>query len=113
MVRILQQKISQAELVEIAKEGYGSVVKLAVDIGKEKISLGGEFHSDCEAALVEDGSELVNIWGANIYLDRPKKERLEFIALINIRPAFNNRFMEIQDIVLKEKIQRVVDKFIE
>ena len=35
MVRILQQKISQAELVEIAKEGYGSVVNLAVDIGKE------------------------------------------------------------------------------
>jgi len=113
MVRILQQKISQAGLVGIAKEGYGSVVKLAVDIEKEKIALGGEFHSDCEAALVENGSEPVNIWGANIYLDRLKQERLEFIALINIRPALDNRSMEIQDVVLKEKIQRIVDKFIE
>ena len=113
MVKILQQKISRIELAEIASEGYGSVVKMAVDIKKEKIALGGEFHSDCEAVLVENGSEPVNIWGANIYLDRPEKERLEFIALINIRPVFNNRSMEIQDIALKEKIQQIVDKFIE
>ena len=113
MVKILQQKISQAELAEIAEEGYGDIIKIAVDIEKEKIALGGEFHSDCEATLVENDSEPVNIWGANIYLDRPEKERLEFIALINIRPAFNNRSMEIQDVVLQEKIRQIVDKFIE
>lgn len=113
MVKILQQKISQAELFEIAKKGYGSVVKIAIDIEREKIALGGEFHSDCEAMLVKNGSEPVNIWGANVYSDRPEKERLEFIALINIRPTFNNRSMEIQDTALKGKIQRIVDKFIE
>ncbi len=112
-VKILQKKISQTELSVIANEGYGVVVKMAVDVSREKIALGGEFHSDCEAVLLEDGSEPVNIWGANVYLDRPKEERIEFIALINIRPSLNNRSMEIQDAALKEKIRKIVDKFIE
>jgi hypothetical protein len=112
-IEIIREKIGQRKLKEIAAKGYGHLVKVAVDIEKEILSAGGEFHADGLEALIQNGCRPQNIWGANIYLDKSKEKRIEFVALINIRPAQNNRAMEIQDLKIKNKVKKVIDKLIE
>ena len=112
-MEIIKDKINQDKLKEIALGGYKEMVKVAVDTEKGILAAGGEFHADCLEKLVENGSEPNNIWGANIYLDKTKEDRVEFIALINIRPVLNNRSMEIQDEEIKEKIKNIIDKLVE
>ena len=111
-VTILTKPISKAELTEIAKPWYGNLIKLAVDITKEKIALGGEWHADCQKLLMENSSDMKNIWGANLFLTKDKVKRLEFVALINIKPNFNHFTMGLEDAAIQEKIQNIVDKFI-
>ncbi len=112
-VYILDEKISQEELVKIAKETFDSLVKGAADIEKEKIAIGGEWHSECQEALVGQGSGGQNVWGFNIHLDRPKESWLEFFSLINIKPSLGTKDMEIQDEGVRQAIKTIVDKFIE
>jgi hypothetical protein len=63
-------------------------------------------HADCEHVLLEQGSEQDDVWGANWY---PMEQRLEYEALINIRPAQGNRGMLIQSEELREQIRIVVE----
>jgi hypothetical protein len=83
-------------------------VKAVADIEKEIISIGCELHADCAEELVKDGSNYKDLWGFNIYPDR----FLDFISLINIRPADNNRSMEIQNQEIREKIESIVKKYL-
>jgi hypothetical protein len=112
-VKIIREKINQEEFDEIAKNGFGEMVKIVVDIERKIIVLGGELHADEENILIEDGSRPVDLWGANIYVNKLKEERLQFTALINIRPAKGNRSMEISDPDIKEKITQIVNDLIE
>jgi hypothetical protein len=66
---------------------------------------GGEMHADCEQVLIEHGSEQEDIWGANWY---PDEQRIEYEALINIRPSQGNRSMVIQSEELRQKVKVVV-----
>jgi hypothetical protein len=61
----------------------GSYIKLAVDVGRGLLAGGGELHADCEQALLDDGSQQAEIWGADWY---PYTREVGFEALINIRP---------------------------
>ena len=54
--------------------------------------------------MIEDGSKQNNLWGFNIYLNKPKESRLEYNSLINIRPKQGNRNMEIENEEIKNKI---------
>jgi len=111
-IKIIKEKITEEQLKEFAKKRYGSMLKAVVDIKKEIMAIGGEFHADANALLIEKSSEQKNLWGINIYPDRPKDEWLEFVALINIRPFFNNRSMEIESQDIREKIKKIIDKLI-
>ena len=111
--KLLKDQIGKEALEEIAKQGYGHLVKIAVDIKKETIALGCEWHSECQSILTEDGSLAQDVWGANIHINQPKEERLEFHSLINIKPSLLHKEMEIQDEDLKGKITKITDKFIQ
>lgn len=112
-IRIIKEKIIREELEEIAKQNYGDMAKGVVDIEKEIIALGGEFHSDANIFLIEkEGSNQRNIWGFNIFFKRPKEKWIKFVSLINIKPADNNFDMEIQNPEIKEKIKQIVNKLI-
>ncbi|MEQ9354695.1 DUF5674 family protein [Coleofasciculus chthonoplastes] len=80
-------------------------IKLAVDIQRGILAGGGEFHADCETVLLEDGSEQVNIWGADWY---PDSQTVTYESLINIRPRQNNRSMEILDLGIREQVANIV-----
>lgn len=112
-IKIIRDKISKSELEELAKEFYVEMVKGVADIDREIIALGGEWHIDANSILIEDGSKQNNLWGFNIYLSKPKEERLEYNSLINIRPAQYNVSMEIESEEIKNKIFDIVNKLVE
>lgn len=62
-------------------------------------------HADCEKALLDNGSEQDDIWGANWY---PDEQRVEFEALINIRPHLANRGMVIQREEVRKRVEEVI-----
>ena len=80
------------------------MIKIVVDIRRRYLSGGGEMHADCETALLEDGSEQDDLWGANWY---PDEQRIAFESLVNIRPRLGNRNIVIQDENLRKQVESV------
>jgi hypothetical protein len=90
-------------------DSFGPFVKVVVDIEKKIIAAGCELHVDCAEELMEAGSLYTNLWGANIY---PKDKKIDFVALINIRPASGNRSMEIEDQNIRKKIEDIIKELL-
>lgn len=108
-IKIIEEKIKREQLKDITKL---NMIKGVVDIKKRVIALGGEFHSDSNDVLIKKGSSQEDIWGINLYLEKPKEEWIEYISLINIRPADNNFDMEIQNQEIKDRIRKIVNSLI-
>lgn len=102
LIHLLNQKVLPEQITDML-EVYSSMIKIAVDIRRRILAGGGEMHADCEKVLLENGGEQDDIWGANWY---PDEQRIEFEALINIRPRLSNRGMVIQS----EEIRKVVSE---
>jgi|SRR3989344_1919284 len=112
-IKIVENKISLLELREVAKEFYVTMVKGVLDIEKEIIAFGGEYHADANEILIESGSRQSDIWGFNLYFDRPRDSWIEYISLINIRPQAGNTEMEIKDNAIRNKIKTIINSKIE
>ncbi len=84
-------------------------VKAVVDIEKRILSAGCELHSDCAEELTAAGSDYKNLWGANFY---PTDKKIDFISLINIRPAENNRSMDIENPTIKEEVEGIIKELL-
>lgn len=112
-IRIIKKPITKAELAKIAKEGFGDLVKAAVDIEQEIMAIGGELHIDEEVALIEqEGSKQENIWGINIYPEEKGDEFIEIDSMINLKPSFGNRSRGIDDKDILNKVIVIVKKLI-
>lgn len=111
-IQIVREKIALGAVKKMAQETFGDMVKAVVDVEREVMAVGGELHADAEAVLLSDDSRQQNLWGINIYPEKPQAERIEFSALINIRPSQGNRSAQIQDVKLREQIRRVVSKLV-
>jgi len=61
-------------------------------------------HADCEAVLLDDGSQQEFIWGADW---NPATQEVTFESLINIRPRQNNRSLELQDLKLRAQVEQI------
>lgn len=83
--------------------------KLAVDIDRGILAGGGAMHADCEAVLLEDGSQQEFIWGADW---NPEAQEVTFESLINIRPHQNNRSLELQDPELRDKVEHITRRLL-
>ncbi|MCX6765160.1 MAG: DUF5674 family protein [Candidatus Nealsonbacteria bacterium] len=113
-MKIVKDKISTAELEEMAKKMFGNLVKAAVDIEKEIMAVDCELHSDAQEFLIEkEGSEPKNIWGINIYPEKSGDEFIEFDSMINLKPAFNNRTRGVDNGGIKNKIIAITNKLIQ
>ena len=108
-IHIIRQRATEKEIREMLEE-LETYIKLAVDVERSILAGGGEYHADCEEVLLEDGSRQQDIWGADWY---PEPKRVEFVALINIRPRQGNRGMEIEDPKLRTKIETIVRQLLE
>ena len=108
-IHIIRQRATEKEIQEMLKE-LETYIKLAVDVEREILSGGGEYHADCEEALLDDGSRQEDIWGADWY---PESRTVGFGALINIRPNQGNRGMEIEDPKLRKRIETIMRNLLE
>jgi len=112
LIRIINEKTTDSELREIAKEFYGDMIKGVVDVRREILAMGGEYHMDANNVLIENGSKQPNVWGFNWYFDRQGSEKIEYVSLINIRPTQNNRTMEVQDPSLRDTMKSIILKYL-
>ncbi|MBS3742225.1 MAG: hypothetical protein KGY74_08905 [Candidatus Cloacimonetes bacterium] len=111
-MKLISKPISKQEIIKYHNTFFETMIKAVVDIEKEIIAIDAELHADLEAHLLEKGSDQKDLWGINLYLQQKKENRLEYTALINIRPAQNNPDMEIQSEDIKNKINKIVNKLI-
>jgi hypothetical protein len=108
-IQIVTDTVSLEELRRIAKEFYSHMVKGVVDVEREIIAVGGEYHIDANNLLIENGSKQENLWGFNIRFDRPRDSWIEYTSLINIRPKAGNNGMEVKDEILRGTMKRIID----
>jgi hypothetical protein len=106
---VKEKRISPQQLKAVCDGWFEDMVKVVVDIEKGVICAGGELHADAEKKLIAEGSKQSSIWGANFYPWHPQEERIEYTALINIRPGQDNPAMNI----LNPQIQTHMRKLIE
>ena len=103
MIYIIRDRATKEQLEEMLQT-LSSYIKLAVDIERNILAGGGDLHADCEAALLENDSEQKNIWGADW---NPFTQEVTFESVINIRPSQNNRSMEIQDALIRDRVAQI------
>lgn len=109
---IVRDVVNVETLNDLAEKWHHVLIKGVVDIKQGIVALGGEWHMDANNLLIENGSQQSDIWGFNIYKDETGEDALEYISLINIRPAQNNRSMEVEDDSIKNKMKEIIQKIV-
>ena len=61
----LLRQAPTCEQLQDMLEAQGSYIKPAVDVAQGVAVGGGEYHADCEAILLEQGSRQEDLWGAD------------------------------------------------
>ncbi|HJS42158.1 MAG TPA: DUF5674 family protein [Gemmatimonadales bacterium] len=112
-IEVISRAISRARLTTLAEAQFGDMVKPVVDVERRVMAIGGELHSDEEAALIEDGSAQANLWGINLYPAEQGDGWIEFDSMINVRPAQGNRSRNVDDPVRQVRIRQVVTTLVE
>jgi hypothetical protein len=103
-INLLREPATPEQVAEMLEE-LQTYIKLAVDIKRGIAAGGGEWHADCEQALLSAGSRQEDIWGADW---SPSTHQVTFEAFINIRPRQNNRGMQIQNPELRKQVEAIV-----
>jgi hypothetical protein len=108
VIHIIRSRATQQQVVEM-REALETYIKLAVDIRRGILAGGGIMHADCEAMLLQDGSQQDDVWGADW---DPNAYQVTFEALINIRPRQDNPSMGILAADTRDAVSRVVTQLL-
>jgi hypothetical protein len=111
-IQVWRASMPLEALQRLAREQFGDFVKAVVDVHQGLMAIGAELHADEEALLIEQGARQADLWGINIYPDRSPDERVEFDAMINVRPAQGNRSRRVEDPLTRRQIQEIVTRLI-
>ncbi|HEX9346490.1 MAG TPA: DUF5674 family protein [Gemmatimonadales bacterium] len=112
-IEILRRPTTRARLAALAEGQFGDMVKAVVDVERGVMAIGGELHSDEEAALIDDGSAQAHLWGINLYPGEEEDAWIEFDSMINVRPSQGNRSRNVEDSALRDRIRRIVTDLVE
>ena len=108
---ILDKPITREELVRLAENFYGDMIKGVVDVDQELLAIDAELHSDLEGLLLREGSQQEALWGINLYPEADDEDFLEFDSLINIRPHQGNRSRDVENEEIRARIRSIVNKY--
>lgn len=111
-ILIADKKISLAQLRSLCQAWFGDMVKLVVDVNREVVAIGGELYADGEELLLQQGSQQEDLWGVNFYPWHVPHQRIEYTALINIRPHQDNPTMEIVNQAVREKVKTIIERLV-
>ncbi|MEA3453180.1 MAG: DUF5674 family protein [Patescibacteria group bacterium] len=110
-IRIIKIPIKKEELKEMAKKQFGDLIKAVVDVEKRIMAIGPDLHSDGEVLLEkQEGSKREYVWGINLRLE--EDDLVEFDSVINLKPAFNNKSRDVENIEIRKKIKEIVNNLI-
>ena len=112
-MHILKKQVTMEEVRVLATEWYGTMIKGTVDIAKDKVALGGDYHMETFELLVKDGSTHTDVWGFNIRFDENQDGILEFDSLVNIKPALGNKSRSVEDPEIIEKATEIIRSWIQ
>ena len=107
-----KEPININNIVEMASNRYGDMVKAVADVRRELVAVDSDLHSDLETLLLEDGSAQEDLWGYNIYPELDGEDFIEFDSLINIRPRQNNFSRDVEDVQIQKAIIDITNKYI-
>jgi RES domain-containing protein len=108
MIHIIRSRATKQQMEEMLQT-LSTYIKLAVDIQRGILAGGGVLHADCESALLEDGSNQEDIWGADW---NPFSQQVTFEALINIRPRQNNPSLDILDLTIRKRVGEITHQLL-
>lgn len=109
MVIILYKKITLEEFAQ-ACEIYPDYIKTVIDVEKEILAVGGEYHIDCEEVLLQSGSKQENLYGGGY---RVSIKEIEYMAMSNYKPALGKNTYEIMDKSIRKKLELLTKKYLE
>jgi hypothetical protein len=105
---IVESTVSRSELQRLASPTFGDLVKAVVDVEKEILVIDAELHADEEEFLLEQGSRQEDLWGINLYPNKPDEDFIEFDSMINLRPSFGNASRGVDDPRIRARIVQIV-----
>lgn len=108
MILTLDRKITPEEF-EQAQEAYSDYIKTVIDIEKNTMVVGGEYHIDCEEVLIRSGSKLENLFGGGY---RVSTKEVEYMAMSNYKPALGKTTYEIMDESVRNKLKELTEKYL-
>ena len=111
-ILIIRDAVTRHELNDMAKQQFGDMVKAVVDVEQGIMAIGGELHSDEEAMLLDQGSVQKNLWGINLYPERPASEWIEFDSMINVRPSGGNRSRHVESAETRNIVTTMVNRLV-
>ena len=111
-LRIVREAVTRAELASLAEIRFGDMVKAVVDLERRVMAIGAELHADEEAALLDEGSRQVDLWGINLYPSETGEGWIEFDSVINIRPSLGNRSRGVDDAGRRDAIKQIVESLV-
>jgi len=109
MIFILSRKITPEEF-EKAREIYPDYIKTVIDIKKNILAVGGEYHIDCEEVLLKQGSKQEDLYGGGY---RISSKTIEYMAMSNYKPNLKRLTYEIADERIREQLEKLTEEFLE
>jgi len=113
-LRIIKNPVTLLELWDSRESAFEDMMKIVVDVEKEILAADAELHADLEQLLLVQGSGQEFLWGANIFPLKGKEspDFLEYTAMINIRPSFGNKSMEVANPAVRNRIHDIVNRLL-
>ena len=109
MIITLDRKITTEEF-EKAREVYNDYIKTVIDVERNILAVGGEYHIDCEDVLLKMGSKLDNLYGGGY---RVSTKEIEYMAMSNYKPALEKTTYEIMDKEIRDKLHKLTKEYLE
>ena len=110
--RLVRDRITRAELAELASAAFGDMVKAVVDLERRIMAVAGELHADEETLLLDEGSTQSDLWGINLYPAEKGDGFIEFDSMINVRPRQGNPSRDVLDDGTRTRIRAVVSQLV-
>ena len=110
MIHVIATGQATPEQIQEMLEAMKTYIKVAVDVRRKTLAGGGVTHVDCESALLEQGSQDGDVWGADW---DPEKQAIQFEALLNLRPKQGNHSVSIVDPRVRGTVETIVRERLE
>lgn len=111
-MRIIKTAHSLKELWDNKEADFTELMKIVVDVSQKILAIDADMHADLEEILLDSGAKQTDLWGANVYPFKKAEDFIEFTSFINIKPADDNKDMEVLDPKIRNEMIKIVKELL-